>query len=45
MQTQQFETINSMVESSVNDATEMSGQIGLLNGMVDEINKLLKDEE
>lgn len=31
-----------MVESSVNDATEMSGQIGLINGMVDEINKLLK---
>lgn len=45
MENQQFETINSMVESSVNDATEMSGQIGLLNGMVDEINKLLKDEE
>lgn len=45
MENQQFETINSMVESSVNDATEMSGQIGLINGMVDEINKLLKDEE
>lgn len=34
-----------MVENSVSDAMKMSGQIGLINGMVDEINKLLRDEE
>lgn len=42
---QQFESINAMVESNVNDITEMTEQINLLNGMVDEINSLLKNEE
>lgn len=45
MENQQFESINGMVESNVNDITEMTGQIDLINGMVDEINKLLNDEE
>ena len=42
---EQFISINAMVESNVNDITEMTEQINLINGMVDEINNLLKNEE
>lgn len=42
---EQFVSINAMVESNVNDITEMTEQINLINGMVDEINGLLKNEE
>ena len=41
----QFNSINDMVESNVNDISEMTAQINAINGMVDEINKLLKSEE
>ena len=41
----QFVAINAMVESNVKDITEMTEQINLINGMVDEINTLLKAEE
>ncbi|MFG6326439.1 MAG: hypothetical protein K1W00_06280 [Lachnospiraceae bacterium] len=41
----QFNSINDMVESNVNDISEMTAQINAINGMVDEINKLLKREE
>ena len=40
----QFVSINAMVESNVKDITEMTEQINLINGMVDEINTLLKIE-
>lgn len=38
----QFVSINSMVESNVNDITHMTEQITSINGMVDEMNNLLK---
>ena len=41
---QQFVSINTMVESNVNDIAEMTEQINSINGMVDEINNLLKTE-
>ncbi len=41
----QFQSINAMVESNVNDIAEMTNQITTINGMVDEINNLLKREE
>lgn len=41
----QFQSINGMVESNVNDIAEMSTQINTINQMVDEINNLLKREE
>lgn len=41
----QFQSINGMVESNVNDIAEMSNQINTINQMVDEINNLLKREE
>lgn len=41
----QFVSINAMVESNVKDITEMTEQINLINGMVDEINTLLKNEK
>lgn len=41
----QFGSINAMVESNVKDITEMTEQINLINGMVDEINNLLRNEE
>lgn len=37
----QFESINEMVESNVNDITEMTEQVTSINEMVDEINTLL----
>lgn len=45
MEIQQFASINDMVENNVNDITEMTKQVKLINGMVDEINNLLKTEE
>lgn len=41
---QQYVSINAMVESNVDDITEMTEQIKRINGMVDEINNLLKSE-
>lgn len=41
----QFQSINGMVESNVNDIAEMSTQINTINQMLDEINNLLKREE
>lgn len=41
----QFQTINGMVGSNVNDISEMSAQINTINQMVDEMNNLLKREE
>lgn len=41
----QFQSINSMVESNVNDISEMSAQISTINDMVDEMNHLLKQED
>lgn len=38
----QFVSINSMVESNVNDITSMTEQITSINGMVDEMNILLR---
>lgn len=45
MENQQFVSINAMVESNVNDITEMTEQVKLLNEMVDEISNMLKAEE
>lgn len=42
---EQFVSINAMVESNVKDITEMTEQVGMINGMVDEINNLLKNQE
>jgi len=41
---EQFISINAMVESNVNDITEMTNQTARINEMVDEINTLLKNE-
>lgn len=41
----QFQSINGMVESNVNDIAEMANQINTINEMVDEINNLLQREE
>ena len=40
----QFTAINSMVETNVNDISEMTMQTTTINGMVDEINTLLQRE-
>ena len=42
---QQFISINEMVESNVNDITEMTAQVQSINDMVDEMNNLLKRED
>ncbi|MCM1385808.1 MAG: methyl-accepting chemotaxis protein [Bacillus sp. (in: Bacteria)] len=42
---EQFQSINSMVESNVSDISEMTTQISAINEMVDEINRILKNEE
>ncbi len=42
---QQFTAINGMVETNVNDISEMTMQTSTINGMVDEINTLLQKEE
>lgn len=41
---QQFSSINSMVETNVNDIAEMTKQINVINEMANEINTLLKAE-
>lgn len=41
---EQFKSINDMVESNVNDITNMTEQVSSINKMVDEINQLLKTE-
>ncbi len=41
----QFISINEMVESNVNDITKMTEQVSTINGMVDEINMILKNKE
>ena len=41
---EQFNCINAMVESNVNDITEMTEQVNSINGMVDEMSNLLKLE-
>lgn len=42
---EQFISINDMVESNVNDIAGMMEQVNVINGMVDEINNLLKAEK
>ncbi|MBO5352820.1 MAG: hypothetical protein J6A77_05935, partial [Lachnospiraceae bacterium] len=42
---EQFGAINAMVESNVNDITEMTSHVTSINGMVDRINSILKDVE
>lgn len=44
MENEQFVSINEMVESNVNDITNMTEQVNSINEMVDEINNLLKAE-
>ena len=39
---EQFNSINTMVESNVNDISEMTEQIGSINQMVEEMNDLLR---
>ena len=41
---EQFMSINAMVESNVNDITEMTNQTARINEIVDEINNLLKND-
>lgn len=41
---EQFVSINAMVETNVNDISEMANQANHINGMVDEINNLLNNE-
>ena len=41
---EQFTSINAMVESNVNDISEITTQTARINEMVDEINNLLKNE-
>lgn len=41
----QFHSINSMVETNAHDISEMTDQINMINGMVDELNRLLKQED
>ncbi|MDD6070791.1 MAG: methyl-accepting chemotaxis protein [Clostridiales bacterium] len=45
IENEQFVSINKMVESNVNDITEMTEQVNLINGMADEINSLLTVEK
>lgn len=42
---EQFVSINAMVETNVNDISEMTKQANRINEMVDEMNQLLKGEE
>lgn len=41
----QFHSINEMVESNANDIMEIATQVNVINGMVDEMNQLLKRDE
>ncbi len=40
-----FNNINSMVENNAEDIIKMTEQVGVINSMVEEINKLLNQEE
>lgn len=42
---EQFASINAMVETNAKDMAEMTTQVNSINGMVDEINRLLNSEE
>lgn len=42
---EQFTSINAMAESNANDTAEVVSQASAINGMVDEINRLLSQEE
>lgn len=42
---EQFNSINAMAESNANDITAVAAQAGIINEMVDEISKLLKQNE
>lgn len=42
--TEQFESINAMVESNASDTAEVALQANAINSMVDEMGKLLKEE-
>ena len=42
---EQFHSINEMVEANADDVSEMTAQINVINGMVDELNRLLKRED
>lgn len=42
--TEQFDSINAMVESNANDTAEVALQANAINSMVDEMGKLLKEE-
>ena len=42
---EQFTSINAMAESNANDTAEVVSQASAINGMVDEISKLLGQEE
>lgn len=41
---EQFKSINDMVESNVDDITNMTEQVNVINKMLDEINQLLRTE-
>lgn len=45
LENEQFECINKMVESNVNDITKMTEQVNLINGMADGINSLLTGDK
>lgn len=40
----QFHSINDMVAGNVNDIADISAQINIINGMADQINRLLERE-
>lgn len=42
---EQFAAINAMAESNANDTQEVAAQAGAINNMVDEMSKLLKQED
>lgn len=41
----QFHSINEMMEANADDVSKMTAQINAINGMVDELNRLLKKED
>lgn len=42
---EQFLSINEMAESNANNTTEVAAQAGFINGMVDQMTQLLKQQE
>lgn len=42
---EQFNSINAMAESNANDTAEVAAQAGAINGMVDKMTQLLKQED